>query len=81
MLTLGGLDAVDVKVLDGFDYGALGHIHGGQQVGRPGIRYCGTPFKYSVSEEHHKKSVTVAELGAKGEEVSCVFCRFSGYRM
>lgn len=78
VLTLGGLDAVDVKVLDGFDYGALGHIHGGQQVGRPGIRYCGTPFKYSVSEEHHKKSVTVAELGAKGGEVSLRFLPLFG---
>ena len=31
------------------------------------IRYCGTPLKYSFSEARHEKSVTVAELGAKGE--------------
>ncbi|MBR4870270.1 MAG: exonuclease SbcCD subunit D C-terminal domain-containing protein, partial [Oscillospiraceae bacterium] len=28
---------------------------------------CGTPLKYSFSEAGHYKSVTVAELGAKGE--------------
>lgn len=34
----------------------------------PHIRYCGTPLKYSVSEEHHKKSITMVTLGAKGEQ-------------
>ena len=33
----------------------------------PRIRYCGTPLKYSFSEAHHHKSVTVAELGDKGD--------------
>lgn len=38
-------------------------------VKSPHIRYCGTPLKYSVSEEFHKKAVTMAELGAKGQEI------------
>ena len=29
--------------------------------------YCGTPLKYSFSEANHYKSVTVVELGVKGE--------------
>lgn len=64
---VGGTDNVDVSVFADFDYVALGHIHGPQNVGSNKIRYCGTPLKYSFSEEKHKKSVTVVELGAKGE--------------
>ena len=65
-LTVGGTDNVDVSVFDGFDYVALGHIHGPQQAGRETVRYCGTPLKYSFSEAGHRKSVTVAELAEKG---------------
>ena len=46
---------------------ALGHIHGPQQAGSSVIRYCGSPLKYSFSEARHQKSVTVVELGAKGD--------------
>lgn len=66
VLTIGGLDNVDVSVVEQFDYVALGHIHGAQMVKFPYIRYCGTPLKYSVSEEHHKKSITMVTMGAKG---------------
>lgn len=69
VLMVGGLDNIDVSVVEKFDYAALGHIHGPQKVKFPHIRYCGTPLKYSVSEEHHKKSITMAALGQKGEEV------------
>lgn len=64
---VGGIDNVDASVFADFDYVALGHIHGPQNVGSNRIRYCGTPLKYSFSEEHHIKSVTVVELGEKGE--------------
>ena len=46
---------------------ALGHLHGKQSIGRATVRYCGTPLKYSFSEKDHKKSVTIVELGTKGE--------------
>lgn len=65
-VSVGGADNVDASVFDGFDYVALGHLHGPQTVGRETVRYCGTPLKYSFSEAHHKKSVTVVELGEKG---------------
>lgn len=64
--TVGGSDPVDVSVFDGFDYVALGHLHGPQQVGRETVRYCGTPLKYSFSEVRHQKSVTVVVLEEKG---------------
>lgn len=69
VLMVGGLDNIDVSVVEKFDYAALGHIHGPQKVKFPHIRYCGTPLKYSVSEEHHKKSITMATLVQKGEEI------------
>ena len=65
-LSVGGSDNVDASVFDGFDYVALGHIHGPQNIGSNRVRYCGTPLKYSFSECSHHKSVTVVELGEKG---------------
>ena len=66
-ISVGGSDNVDAAVFEGFDYVALGHIHGPQQVGKQTVRYCGTPLKYSFSEADHQKSVTVVELGQKNE--------------
>ena len=74
----GGLDKIDISVLDAFDYAALGHLHGSQKVGRLSARYCGTPYKYSVSEERHHKAVTVVELGKKGEGPQLRFLPLSG---
>lgn len=67
--TVGTLDNVAPEVFGGFDYVALGHLHRAQNVGREigAMRYCGTPLKYSASEAGDEKSVTVVELGAKGE--------------
>ena len=62
VISVGGTDNVDASVFDGFDYVALGHIHGPQNIGSNRIRYCGTPLKYSFSEAEHYKSVTVVEL-------------------
>ena len=71
--SVGGLDNVSAEVFDEFDYVALGHIHGPQKIGRETVRYCGTPLKYSFSEIHHKKSVTIVEMKEKGNvEISTV---------
>jgi len=66
-ISVGGSDNVDVSVFDAFDYVALGHIHGPQSVKRETVRYCGTPLKYSFSEKSHKKSLTVIDMGEKGD--------------
>ncbi len=63
---VGGLDNVDAAAFDAFDYVALGHLHGPQQIGRETIRYAGSPLKYSFSEEKQKKSMTLAEIKEKG---------------
>ncbi len=66
-ISVGGSDHVDAAVFAPFDYVALGHLHGPQNIGSNRIRYCGTPLKYSFSEAEHYKSLTVVTLGAKGE--------------
>ncbi len=66
-VSVGGLDNVDADVFDVFDYVALGHIHSPQHLKRETVRYCGTPLKYSFSEAEQHKSVTVVELGEKGQ--------------
>lgn len=65
-ISVGGADNVDASVFNGFDYVALGHLHSPQNCGSERVRYCGTPLKYSFSEADDTKSVTVVELGAKG---------------
>ena len=66
-LSIGGSENVDAEVFEGFDYVALGHLHGPQRAGGDHIRYCGTPLKYSFSEANHRKSVTLVTLGEKGD--------------
>ena len=65
-ISVGGADNVDAGVFADFDYVALGHIHRAQNAGGERIRYCGAPLKYAVTEADQEKSITVAELGAKG---------------
>lgn len=69
---VGTLDNVDPRLYDAFDYVALGHIHKAQCVGREDgtMRYCGTPLKYSKKEALTEKTVTLVELGPKGD-VTC----------
>ena len=65
-LLVGGTDNIGAEVFCDFDYVALGHIHGPQNMDSGRIRYCGSPLKYSFSEAAQQKSVTVAELKEKG---------------
>ena len=58
---VGTLDAIDVNLLDDFDYVALGHIHRPQRIKRDTVRYSGTPLKYSFSEVNDKKSVVIID--------------------
>ena len=65
-LTVGSIDRVGVETFAGFDYVALGHLHGSQQLAGARIAYSGTPLAYSFSEQHHSKSVRLVELEASG---------------
>ena len=65
-LAIGGLDNISAELFDDYDYVALGHLHGPQRVMRDTVRYAGSPLKYSFSELHHHKSVTIADIREKG---------------
>jgi exonuclease SbcD len=58
-LQVGGTGAVGAEVFEGFSYTALGHLHRPQHIGRPTLRYSGTPMAYSFSEDHQKSLVLV----------------------
>ncbi|HEX2938774.1 MAG TPA: exonuclease SbcCD subunit D [Ruminiclostridium sp.] len=66
-LSVGGSDEVDPSLFGGFDYVALGHLHGPQRTGANGA-YSGSPLKYSFDEEKQKKSIAVLELGGDAVE-------------
>ncbi|WUH95325.1 exonuclease SbcCD subunit D [Streptomyces sp. NBC_00433] len=65
-ITAGGVASVPAALFDGIDYTALGHLHGCQTVTER-IRYSGSPLAYSFSEQHHRKSMWLIDLGAGGE--------------
>lgn len=66
-LTVGNVDRVSAEAFAGFDYVALGHLHGSQQLDGPRLAYSGTPLPYSFSEQNHTKSVRIVELDAAGQ--------------
>lgn len=67
LLSVGGSLAFSAKVLEKFDYVALGHLHRRQKVGKDYIVYSGSLFPYSFSEEHHDKGIQMVEFKADGE--------------
>src|SRR5690554_6238635 len=65
-LSVGGTKVIDVSIVEGFDYVALGHLHQGQKVKKDNIRYSGSILKYSFSEVKHQKGINLIELKDKG---------------
>lgn len=65
-LSIGGSDRVSYQPCTPFDYVALGHLHSPQYKGEEHIRYSGSLMKYSFSEQHQKKGVTLVEVNAEG---------------
>lgn len=64
--TVGNIDAISARVLEKFDYAALGHIHKPMTVGEKSFRYSGSPLATSVSEAGQQKGILLVELGKKG---------------
>lgn len=65
-LSIGGADLVSADYFKTFTYAALGHLHGPQHKNHEHIRYSGSPLKYSFSEQHHHKGVTLIDIDAQG---------------
>lgn len=66
VLSLGGIENVDVSNFKSFDYVAIGHVHRPQKIGRDTARYAGTILKYSFSEINHNKSIPIIDIKEKG---------------
>ncbi len=66
---VGGVGQIDYTAFDGFDYVALGHIHSAYAVGRPEVRYAGTPLCYHFAETRQsKKGPLLVTIGEKDEK-------------
>ena len=64
-ISVGGVSDVPLGVLDGFDYVALGHLHGRSRLAES-VRYSGSPLAYSFSEQHHVKGSWIADISSAG---------------
>ncbi len=74
---VGGLDNISAECFDAFDYVALGHLHQAQSCGRETVRYAGSPLKYSLSEEHQRKSFTIVDADPASGRVTYVLQEIS----
>lgn len=63
--SVGLVEKISSANFEMFDYVALGHIHSPQCVGREGVRYSGSPLKYSLSEVNNEKSVPIININGK----------------
>ncbi|MBL8928974.1 MAG: exonuclease SbcCD subunit D [Kineosporiaceae bacterium] len=66
-ITVGGVASVPLTLFAGFDYVALGHLHGRQQLAES-VRYSGSPLAFSFSEHAHVKGSYLVRLGREGLE-------------
>lgn len=64
-ISVGGVGSVPSDLFAGFDYVALGHLHG-PQILTPSVRYSGSPLAYSFSEAAHHKGSWLVDLGPSG---------------
>ncbi|MFC2949368.1 exonuclease SbcCD subunit D [Virgibacillus sediminis] len=65
-LSIGGSEYVDAHNFESFHYTALGHLHQAHYVLNETVRYAGSPLKYSISEENHRKGYVVVEMDEEG---------------
>ncbi|RKD24504.1 exonuclease sbcCD subunit D [Ammoniphilus oxalaticus] len=66
-LSIGGADTVSAEYFADFHYTALGHLHQAHYVRNETIQYAGSPLKYSISEENHRKGFHIVHLDQTGQ--------------
>ncbi|TLS36758.1 exonuclease SbcCD subunit D [Pseudalkalibacillus caeni] len=66
-LSIGGTEHINAGHFQPFHYTALGHLHQAHYVANENIRYAGSPLKYSISEENHKKGYKIVEIDGTGK--------------
>lgn len=67
-ISVGGVSAVPVADVAGFDYVAMGHLHGRQRI-TDTVRYSGSPVAMSFSEWSHRKVSLLVDLPTDGGAV------------
>lgn len=65
-LSVGGAARVPGGTFAGFDYVALGHLHGRQVLGDGALRYSGSPLAYTFSEDGHDKGARLVDVTSGG---------------
>lgn len=65
-IQVGGAGGVPLSAFAGFDYVALGHIHGPRQLGGAPVHYAGSPYPYAFAEAGQEKSLNLVELDQDG---------------
>lgn len=65
-LAIGGAEYVSAEHFKLFHYTALGHLHQAHYVQAETIRYAGSPLKYSISEEKHRKGFYIIDMDGEG---------------
>lgn len=73
-LSVGGSDNVEPSLFEGYDYVALGHLHGPQRV-RENVYYSGSPVKYSFDEEHQHKNMLLVSFEGGEKTVTKIPCK------
>ncbi|GAA1162155.1 metallophosphoesterase family protein [Nesterenkonia sandarakina] len=61
--SIGGLAVVPLELFEGFDYVALGHLHGRQRLSET-VRYSGSPLRLSFSETRQAKGAWLWDSGS-----------------
>ncbi len=62
---VGCAEGISAEIFSGYNYVALGHIHGPRSAGK-NLRYSGSPLKYSFDEADQEKGVTFVEIDGAG---------------
>ena len=75
-IAVGGVSLVPLDLFDGFDYVALGHLHG-RAVLSDSVRYSGSPLAYSFSEADHLKGSWLVDPGLREHEDAWVQVRLT----
>jgi exonuclease SbcD len=65
-ISVGGVATVDAAVFSPFHYTALGHLHRPHELAGGRVRYAGSLARYSFSEEHQPKTVSLVTLDGAG---------------
>lgn len=69
IVTVGNIDAISSETIMRFDYAALGHIHKPMKAGAEHLRYCGTPFPYSIDEAGQEKGILLVTMNGKNDDI------------